>query len=267
VDASPNADYNNNTLNGVACVTSSSYSCWAVGDDEDSTGYASVQEQHGSGGVWNWTSSTWSGYVVSAVVSAISSVTGRWSVPAVTKTTTATDSSTWIGIGGFTESDPTLIQIGTEQDWRSGAARYSAWWEIFPSVPQMPISLTIHAKDVMTASIVEDAGGKWTLTIADLTSGKSAAPIVEPYSGAQLSAEWIQEAPRVNGGAVSNLAHYGRTTFDLLTVNGANPGLEPTDRILMVQQTVVKSTPSTPDSEGDGFTVAYGAKQPAPPAS
>jgi hypothetical protein len=66
---------------------------------------------------------------------------------------------------------------------------------------------------------------------------------------------------------VATLANYGHTTFDPGTVNGANPGLTASDGGVMVQKRVQVSTPSNPDSDTDGFNIAYGASAPAPPPS
>jgi hypothetical protein len=85
-------------------------------------------------------------------------------------------------------------------------------------------------------------------------------------SGPQTSAEWVQEAPTVNG-RVAKLAHYGETTFDPGTVNGGNPNLTDSEGGAMIQNGVQVSTPSTPDSDTDGFNVQYGSAVPTPPAS
>ena len=71
-----------------------------------------------------WASSNWSGYAETSFAP-YSSITGDWTVPAVTGPN-GSYSATWIGIDGFTNSS--LIQTGTEQNYLNGSTQYSAWW-------------------------------------------------------------------------------------------------------------------------------------------
>jgi hypothetical protein len=86
---------------------------------------------------------------------------------------------------------------------------------------------------------------------------------VRTYTGPRTSAEWIEEAPIV-GGRIATLANYGRTTFDPGSVNGRNPRLTASQSGVMVQRNQRVSTPSTPDSDSDGFNMAYGSTAPPP---
>lgn len=117
----------------------------------------------------------------------------------------------------------------------------------------------------MSASIVDNGNGTWTITLDDNTTGQSFTT-TQAYSGPAQSAEWIMEAPEV-GGRISTLADYGQTTFDPGTVNGGNPSLVANDGGVMIQHNVQVSTPSNPDSDTDGFNVAYGSTAPAAPQS
>lgn len=208
-----------------------------------------------------WQSSNWSGYAVTG--SGFHAITGKWVVPAVSATRRASYSSSWIGIDGFNNSN--LIQTGTEQDYVAGTTKYEAWWEILPASETVIPTLTIHPGDAMSAAITQGSGSSWTITIMDNTTGKSFT-ITKTYTGPQTSAEWIQEAPSI-GGRVASLAHYGQTTFDPGTVNGANPRLTTSASGVMVQNGVQVSTPSIPDVDTDGFTMAYGSVAPPPPGS
>jgi hypothetical protein len=174
-----------------------------------------------------------------------------------------TASSNWIGIDGYNNSS--LIQTGTESDYYGGRAHYDAWWEILPAAETVIPSISVHAGDVMAASITKGSGSSWTITITDKTTGKSFSTL-QNYKGPQTSAEWIEEAPTV-GGRVGTLANYGLGTFDPGTVNGVNPLLNPSESGVMVQNRVQVSTPSNPDGDTDGFTAAYGSTAPAPPSS
>jgi hypothetical protein len=208
-----------------------------------------------------WSSSNWSGYAITG--SGFNSMTGDWIVPTVQATSKATYSSSWIGIDGYNNSS--LIQTGTEQDYYSGSAHYKAWWEILPAAETVISGMTIHPGDHMHASIQNLGGGTWSINLQDVTTGNSFTT-QQAYSGPQTSAEWIQEAPTV-GGRVATLAKYGETTFDPGTVNGGNPNLIASDDGVMVQNGVQVSTPSTPDSDTDGFNIQYGSSAPTPPAS
>jgi hypothetical protein len=206
------------------------------------------------------TSSNWSG--MAGTTSAATSVVGEWQVPKVTKTPGNTYSSTWLGIDGDTNGD--LIQTGTEQDWAGGHAVYRAWWEILPAAETVIPSLTVHPGDIFTANIHKGSGSTWTIQISDTTTGKSFS-INKTYTGPATSVEWIQEAPEV-GGSIATLAHYGKTYFINCGFDGSNVAFTAGNRIVMVQGGKHVSTPSGPSAEGNGFSVAYGAKKPAPPA-
>ena len=207
-----------------------------------------------------WASSNWSGYAITG--SGFTSVTGSWTVPAVSASRRATYSSNWIGIDGFNNSN--LIQTGTESDFYSGSAHYDAWWEILPAAETVIPSLSVRPGDAMSATITRVSGSSWKITITDARSGSFTT--TQTYSGPQTSAEWIEEAPSI-GGRVARLANYGQATFDPGTVNGGNPGLTAADSGAMIQNGVQVSTPSNPDGDTDGFNMAYGSGAPAPPSS
>ena len=208
-----------------------------------------------------WSSSNWSGYALSG--SGYNSVTAQWVVQSVARSRKATYSSEWVGIDGYNNSS--LIQTGTESDYYNGAAHYDAWWEILPAAETVIPSIPVSPGDHMSAAITKGSGSSWTITINDTTRNTSFST-TQTYTGPQTSAEWIEEAPTV-GGRIAPLANYGQTTFDPGTVNGNNPGLSASDGGVMTQKGVQVSTPSNPDSEFDGFNMAYGATAPSPPTS
>src|SRR5215472_2026642 len=219
-----------------------------------------------------WASSNWSGYAVTG--GPYTSITGSWTVTKVTGSSRgATYSSTWIGIDGFNDSN--LIQTGTEADYYNGSAHYNAWWEILPAAETPIATISVQPGDVLSANIFKITSGtnagKWSITISDARGGQSFTTI-QAYSGQLTSAEWIQEAPSV-GGRIATLAQYGSPlTVDPGTVNGGNPGLVAADGGVMVQRhgffgSTQVSTPSNPDSDSDGFNMAYGSQTPAVPGS
>ena len=220
---------------------------------------------HGhSSSTFGWTSSNWSGYALSGSKGSYSQITGTWTVPTVVRTKGSTYSSSWIGIDGFNNSS--LIQTGTEQDYTAGHAQYYAWWEILPAAETQITTMTVSPGDSMTASIVNDGGGSWTITLKDVTQSESFTT-TQSYSGPASSAEWIEEAPTV-GGRVATLADYTEATFNPGSVNGGNnPSLVVNDGGVMVQKRQQVSTPSLPDHDTDGFNVAYGSTTPSAPST
>ncbi len=211
------------------------------------------------------TSANWSGYAGILTSGKLTYTSATWKVPAVAKVNN-TFSSTWVGIDG--DGNSSLIQTGTEQDYAGGRFVYRAWWEILPAPETIIPSLKISPGDVMSGSVRDSSGTKWTITLTDVTKGKSFSINVN-YNGPGKSAEWIQEAPS-NSTGILNLAHYGQTYFKkaLIGINfGAahNPQLSyPGMAIAMVQHGKQVSTPSKP-SGGNSFNVRYGATQPPPP--
>ena len=225
-----------------------------------------------------WASSNWSGYAVATTSSlscqpssnvAYTSVSGTWTVPAVSASPGSTYSAAWLGIDGF--NNDTLIQTGTEQDYYSRSAHYSAWWTTSAqNFEEQPISEPVKAGDVITATITEvDAlTHLWTISLTDSSESPNwTFTMNETYTGPGASAEWIIEAPGVNG-RVATLAHYSTTTFNLDSVNGTSPSLVAGDGGELVQgnffRSQVVSIPSGP-ANGDEFAMAYGSVAPAVP--
>lgn len=249
-------------------------------------------------GSYGWSSANWSGYAVtSSTPGTFRSITGSWVVPRVgsrpprgrgsigpgalgwvtlalgfgagRRVRAGTDtaySASWIGIDGFHNNS--LIQVGTSQNIVRGIPRYYAWWEMLPAAETeiSPSLYPVQPGDAMLAAIARQPDRTWTITLNNITRGWTFNLGGLRYRGPQTSAEWIEEAPLVNG-QLSSLANYGTVTFNPGAVNGANPQLSPADGGTIHQAGRRVSTPSLPDADTDGFTVAYGAAQPAPPPS
>ena len=117
----------------------------------------------------------WAGYVVTNnflnPTSTVLSVSGSWTVPSVKDIGTDAYSSVWVGIGG--QFDHTLIQVGTEQDFANGSAKYYAWYEMLPNYSVPIDSIKISPGDHMHASIslVAANNSLWSISIEDLTNG------------------------------------------------------------------------------------------------
>ncbi len=214
-------------------------------------------------------SSNWFGYGQGTLEQGsklFNSITGDWTVPTATQHTSgqAEDSSDWIGIGGgcigagCTATDSTLIQTGTEQDVDStGAASYSAWWELVPA-PSLTISnMTVEPGDHMHASISEVVPDSdvWTITIQDVTRGETFTRTA-PYPSTHATAEWIEETPLEIGtdAGFAALPNLTNPAFSSATVNGASAGLKASEEIDLVDSNGnVIGAPSAPNSTADGF--------------
>jgi Peptidase A4 family len=233
-----------------------------------------------------WASRNWSGYAATSTT--YSGVQGNWNVPNVTGCSAggrrpACYSAAWAGIDGFNNSS--LIQTGTEQDFIGGSASYSAWWTTSANgFVEQTIGIshngsdpctndsghfcgTVSAGDSMTATMAI-SGGNGTITLKNNSGSHGwTFTITVPYSGPETSAEWIMEAPTV-GGKIATMPNYNNFTFDPGYVNGANnPSLHDSDGGELIQKGKVDSIPSAPDSDTDGFTMAYGSIAPNPPSS
>ena len=228
-------------------------------------------------------SNNWSGYnrgALQANVNVFHSISGNWTVPAARQHQKgqAEQSSTWIGIGGgcldsaCTAADPTLIQLGTEQDvGKTGKASYSAWWELVPAPSTTITSLKIHRGDRIHASLSEAVPGSnvWTMTLRDVTTKKSWSQTV-PYTSTHATAEWIEETPLgigTGGVGLSAMPDLSLVRFDHATLNGAPAHFKAAEQIHLVQGRAV-ATPSKPDPDHDGFNVCtYRKTCPAPKSS
>jgi hypothetical protein len=214
-------------------------------------------------------SSNWFGYNQGSLAKGdtlFNAITGDWTVPTVTQHTSgqAESSSDWIGIGGgcvdsgCTVGDNTLIQTGTEQDVdASGAASYSAWWELVPT-PSIGISMTVAPGDHMHAAIAELVADSniWTITLQDVTRGESFTQTV-PYPSTHLTAEWIEETPLLIGtdAGFASLPNLSNPAFTSATVNGQNANLQTSDEMQLIDANGnVIGTPSAPNSTHDGFS-------------
>jgi hypothetical protein len=240
-----------------------------------------------------WASSNWSGYAVTPTGNTTySDVTANWHVPQVTGPCKSKSfgcfSSTWTGIDGFNNSS--LIQTGTEQDYRNGTATYAAWW----TTSALGFGEQVIASgcsgggrcgkvvpgDAMSAEITKGLDSTWTITLTDTTQQWTFTTSTT-YTGTGASAEWIMEAPSIPGGHVGTLANYGAApthglTFDhgSITVNGhtTSPNLVDSDGGELIQKRQVVSIPSGPDVElpsapSDGFAMSYGSSAPNAPSS
>jgi hypothetical protein len=169
----------------------------------------------------------------------------------------------WVGIGGVGNGTP-LIQAGiTESPDPSNSNLFSVqpWWEVFPAVP-VSVSITnvsVSAGDEISVDINQISGIEWSITLTDDTNGEGFTTD-QIYTGAGSTAEWIVEAPEVNGHLVPLAQYEPYVEFSDLQVAPVNTTLEEWE---MYQGGSLVSAPSA--HSRSGFNVAYGDIAPAAP--
>src|SRR5262245_8875551 len=84
----------------------------------------------------NDTASNWAGYVAETTLAtpqkdSVSAVNGSWRIPNLSRSDSPeTYSAIWVGIDG--DTDNTVEQLGTEQDWTPDGQTNYVWFEMYP---------------------------------------------------------------------------------------------------------------------------------------
>ncbi len=228
---------------------------------------------HLSGG--STSSLNWAGYAVSSAPGSVSDARGSWVVPSIQGTCPSTNqySSFWVGIDGFNSN--TVEQTGTDSDCRSGSPAYYAWYEFYPKPSHVISGLSVHPGDVMFAD-VSFAGGRFTASLRDVTTGASSSASARVSSAQRSSAEWIAEAPSSSGGILP-LADFGTVSFGTdytgvaatctATIGGvagaiASFGSSVQSISMVTSSGVLKAQPSALSSDGTSFTVTWKSSGP-----
>jgi hypothetical protein len=200
-------------------------------------------------------SSNWAGLVDEGPT--FTGISASWMVPAIQPSADTEATSNWIGIDGATNSS--LIQTGTAEENYEGATYYYAWYELLPNA-SVPVG-DVSPGDEMSASVVQDSPGEWTVTIDDLSADEGFTQELA-YSTPQASAEWIEEAPTDGDtGLQIPLANFGSVQFsDLaLSTSGSTPVTSTPVDMVNDNNSIIAFPSNFAD---DGFVVTYG-----PPAT
>jgi len=221
--------------------------------------------EHGDG---TSTSTNWSGYAVTG--SAFTSAEASWIVPTATCSSGHDYAAFWVGIDGY--SSKTVEQTGTDSDCVGKKPSYYAWYEFYPQYP-VEVNMTITPGDRMSASVVYN-GSEFTVTITDVTTGKSYSKSSKVAGAKRSSAEWIAEAPccRASGAPVP-LADFGTVLFgeDSTSVSGTGYAQDsstngPIGSFSTIEQItmergggVKKAIPSGLSGDGTSFSVNWAA--------
>jgi hypothetical protein len=218
-------------------------------------------------------STNWSGAIERTTLGATKGAAAEWTVPTVWRQSKTPEySSTWVGVDGAFSLD--LIQTGTNEDTRAAyGAPYAAWIEILPA-PEVIIRqrsgapARVRPGDKMTAIVALVRAGEWVVYLRDATEHwyfeKEFA-----FHGAGTSAEWIQEAPTVNGHQ-SSIADFGNVHFRETSIYGDGPKskgwystvMGEANEILLYKDNNIKAAPSVPlpargSAEGQRFSDHY----------
>jgi hypothetical protein len=207
----------------------------------------------------------WGGYGVSSNFifpePQVTSVSGSWIVPAVAVSERDTFSAIWLGIGGQTE--PTLIQIGSQQNSVKGQTEYSLWYEMLPAYSITIENIAVSPGDKITAAVrlADSSTNNWLMEINDITTGESFSQTVY-YNSSKLSAEWVIERPKVND-QVTTLANFGSITFtDIKAQIGDQSGtiIDFSSYAILMEDSTNRGLVrlSDPTKDGSSFTVTYG---------
>lgn len=212
-------------------------------------------------GVRNGSSTNWSGYAVQTSLTApangaVTEVHGHWYVPTVTSTASVAYSAAWVGIDGY--SSRTVEQLGTSQDWSNGAARYYAWWEMYPKRPYLISGITVDPGDEMSATVSYLGNGRFSLAMDDVTDGTSFSTIQKQMKAKRSSAEWVLESQ----GTRSVLPNFGTASFFdcRATLNGVSGPIsawayDPISLVNLSGETL--AYPSALTSGGTAFTMTW----------
>jgi hypothetical protein len=207
----------------------------------------------------SYLSTNWSGYLAATPHTDYTTVSGAWTVPTATSTSNQNSyDAAWIGIGGVTSGD--LIQVGTMDTVSHGQETSSAFYELLPRSATAISSLTVTPGDSMNAVITETANGQWSITITDITTGKSFTTAVG-YSSSLSSAEWIEEDPSSSFGNLLPFDSFTPVTFTGATttagggsITAAAGSAQPITLVTKNSQQSL-AAPSALGADGQSFTV------------
>jgi hypothetical protein len=212
----------------------------------------------------------WAGYAATGAV--FSNVAGSWKQPTATcPKNQVQQAAFWVGIDGFSGSDPTVEQVGTDSDCTKGGGKkgggpsYYAWFEMYPHAVVVLSGSTypVVPGDLITAS-VSVSGLVYTLTVSDGSKWHFSTNQTSQTRPQNSSAEWIAEAPSSCTGSKCKalpLANFGSMAFTSASANHrviSAPGF--TDyQITMVAKNskTTKAQPSALAFGGSAFAIAW----------
>jgi hypothetical protein len=173
---------------------------------------------------------SWSGIVVKPDTGyGIVFVSGQWTIPHVNAASGDSSCYIWIGIDGYGDGYPYVLQAGISLDVKSRRLTINAWWEWTPDPvrPILPVgSFAVSAGDIISCKIEGQLGSNTaTITLQNQRTNQVAnfPNPVRAQSGVSLRgnyAEWVVEAAIEN--SQSMLCNYGQVQFSECSAFDAN---------------------------------------------
>jgi hypothetical protein len=220
------------------------------------TDHAVRVSRPGVSGLTQVSSTNWAGYADDNTGgTSYTTVTGNWTEPTATCTSTTSLAAFWVGIDGFTSGS--VEQDGTLIECSGGRAFYFTWWEMFPTNAIQVVGSTLRPGDSISASVVR-SGTTYTLKVTDSTRSGDSFTRTETCSNcANSSAEWIAEAPSGSSG-VEPLSNFHTWNLSAATVNSHVISSFPDDELTMIDgSNAVKASTGALGSGGNSFTCTF----------
>ncbi len=162
-------------------------------------------------------SENWSGYAVSDTSGNVfTSVSGSWVEPTVNCSSGSGYDAFWVGLGGASQQNNALEQIGTQVACTgSSTGQHFAWYELVPAGP-VNLDVAIHSGDRISASVTVN-GTNVTVWLKNDTTGQAITKALQMSNPDTSTAEWIAEAPSQCDGSGNcqtlPLANFGSVKF------------------------------------------------------
>ncbi|HEV7467968.1 MAG TPA: G1 family glutamic endopeptidase [Candidatus Dormibacteraeota bacterium] len=222
-----------------------------------------VQVQEAPAASASMSSPNWSGYAAHRPGTQFTNVRGAWVQPSVSCPNGGTYSSFWIGLDGYASNYVEQVGTGADCTQANQPAHY-AWYELYPAA-RVHIAMVIRAGDHIEAAVDSIAAGT-TLTLRNLSTGRTFSTVRRGPTGPLTSAEWIAEAPSACSGSNCNvlpLANFGYVPFSMCSADASGSSGTITspvwsaDVITMVRSNgSVLAQPSPVSGDGASFTVS-----------
>ncbi len=213
-------------------------------------------------------STNWSGYAAATdmnnpAANSVSAVYGSWIVPKIQSSKTNSYCAFWVGIDGY--SNATVEQIGTSHNYINGKQQHYAWFEMYPENSYMLVGFPLAVGDVISASVVYAGDGVFTLSIQNDTQQLTTtipASYTTSADAERSSAEWVVEAPYLNGILPLSNFGYGYLWGCLATINGVlaslnNSSWENISIEMVTNNGTSKAAPSLPLQDNGSFFMTW----------
>lgn len=120
--------------------------------------------------------SSWGGYVFPIPSTTNNAqVSATWNVSNITCTQngqTQQDLGSWVGFGGYSQSDSYIAQLGTDDQCNNGTPSYVSWTEAFPAAPVFT-NYTVRTGDQISANVTFQGNNTFATQMSDASQGWS----------------------------------------------------------------------------------------------